>query len=210
VLLTHPDSDHITGLVGVLERYQVETVILREVGMTSEIYDHWLQLVEMEGANVYRGEAGLWMALDQGLGMTVLHPGAELPSGMELNINNSSIVTRLVYGQVSVLLTGDIEADVEHRLVAQGAALRSTVLKAAHHGSCSSTAQAFLDAVAPEVVVISVGADNDFGHPCAGVLERLEQTMSEGGRGLPVYRTDEYGVVDVVTDGVQVWVETER
>ena len=129
---------------------------------------------------------------------------------MELNVNNSSIVTRLVYGQVAVLLTGDIEADVEHQLVAEGAALSSTVLKAAHHGSCSSTTQAFLDAVAPEVVVISVGADNDFGHPCAEVLERLEQTVSEGDRGLPVYRTDEYGAVDVVTDWVQVWVKTER
>ena len=210
VLLTHPDSDHITGLVGMLERYQVETVIFREVEMASEVYDYWLQLVEMEGADVYQGESGLRMALDEGLGMTVLHPGAELPGGMELNANNSSVVTRLVYGQVSVLLTGDIEAEVEHQLVAEGTALSSTVLKAAHHGSCSSTTQAFLDAVAPEVVVISVGADNDFGHPCAEVLERLEDALSERDRGLPVYRTDEYGVVDVVTDGVQVWVKTER
>jgi competence protein ComEC len=103
---------------------------------------------------------------------------------------------------VSVLLTGDIEAPVEHRLVARGATLASTVLKAAHHGSCSSTTEEFLAAVDPEVVVISVGADNDFGHPCAGVLERLGE--------LPVYRTDEQGVVEIVTDGAQAWVETER
>jgi len=210
VLLTHPDSDHITGLVAVLERYQVDTVVFREVEMASEVYDYWLQLVEMEGANVYQGESGLQMALDEGLGMTVLHPGAKLPGGAELNVNNSSIVTRLVYGQVAVLLTGDIEAEVERRLVAEEAALSSTVLKAAHHGSCSSTTQAFLDAVDPEVVVISVGAENDFGHPCAEVLERLEHALSERERGLPVYRTDESGVVDVVTDGVQVWVKTEQ
>jgi len=116
--------------------------------------------------------------------------------------NNNSVVTRLTYGQVSVLLPGDIEAEVEHRLVVEGAPLRSTVLKAAHHGSCSSTTQEFLDAVDPEVVVISVGADNRFGHPCAEVVERLE--------GLPVYRTDEQGVVEVISDGVQMWVETER
>jgi competence protein ComEC len=119
-------------------------------------------------------------------------------------------VTRLTYGQVSLLLPGDIEAEVEHQLVAEGTALSSTVLKAAHHGSCSSTSQVFLDAVAPEVVAISVGTDNDFGHPCTEVLERLERTMSERDRGLPVYRTDESGVVDVVTNGVQVWVKTER
>ena len=80
--------------------------------------------------------------------------------------------------------------------------LASTVLKAGHHGSCSSTTQEFLDAVDPEVVVISVGADNDFGHPGAEVLERLD--------GLPVYRTDEDGVVEFVTDGAKLWVETGR
>jgi competence protein ComEC len=82
------------------------------------------------------------------------------------------------------------------------APLQSTVLKAAHHGSCSSTTQVFLDAVDPELVVISVGADNTFGHPCDEVLERLE--------GLPTYRTDERGTVEIVSDGVQVWVEMER
>jgi competence protein ComEC len=113
-------------------------------------------------------------------------------------------------GQVSVLMTGDIGAEVEHQLVAEGATLASMVLKAAHHRSCSSTTEEFLAAVDPEVVVISVGADNDFGHPCAGVLERLETTLSEVEGELPVYRTDEQGVVEIVTDGARVWVETER
>jgi len=198
VVLTHPDADHITGLVPVLERYQVETVVFREMEIESEVYEYWLQLLETEGATVYRGEAGLRLTLDDGLEMDVLHPGAELLE----EANNNSVVTRLTYGQVSVLLPGDIEAEVEHRLVVEGAPLRSTVLKAAHHGSCSSTTQEFLDAVDPEVVVISVGADNRFGHPCAEVVERLE--------GLPVYRTDEQGVVEVISDGVQMWVETER
>jgi competence protein ComEC len=107
-------------------------------------------------------------------------------------------------GQVSALLTGDIEAVVEHQLVAQGATLASTVPKAPHHGSRSSTTEEFLAAADPEVVVISVGADNDFGHPCAGVLGRLE------GWAMPVFRTDEHGVVEIVTDGAQAWVETGR
>ena len=101
-----------------------------------------------------------------------------------------------------MLLMGDIEAEVEHQLVAQGATLASTVLKAPRHGSRSSTTEEFLAAVDLEVVVISVGADNDFGHPCAGVLERLGE--------LPVYRTDEQGAVEIVTDEARVWVETER
>jgi competence protein ComEC len=202
VVLSHPDSDHITGLVPVLERYRVDTVIFREVEHGTEIYEYWQQLTQSEGATVYQGEAGLRITLDQGLEMVVLHPGAEPVSGADTDVNNNSVVLRLIYGQVSVLLTGDIEAVVEHQLVAAGASLESTVLKAAHHGSCSSTTQEFLEAVDPEVVVISVGADNDFGHPCADVMERLE--------GLPVYRTDEQGVVEIVADGAQMWVETKR
>jgi competence protein ComEC len=189
-------------------------VIFREVDVESDVYRYWLQLLEGEGATVYRGEAGLHVTLDEGadvsrsVEMAVLHPGAELVSGTQSDVNNNSIVARLTYGRVSVLLTGDIEAGVEHRLVAERAALASTVLKAAHHGSCSSTTEEFLEAVDPEVVVISVGADNDFGHPCAEVLERL--AVRTGPSGLPTYRTDEQGVVEVITDGIQLWVETER
>jgi competence protein ComEC len=200
VLLTHPESDHVTGLIAVLERYQVDTVVFREMAMDSATYDRWLEAVAEEGAAVYQGEAGLRLTLDQGLEMVVLHPGV----GVWEEANNNSVVTRLTYGQVSVLLTGDIEAEVEAQLVGaqRVAPLRSTVLKAAHHGSCSSTTQAFLDAVDPEIAVISVGADNRFGHPCEEVLERLGD--------LPTYRTDERGAVEVISDGTQVWVEVQR
>jgi competence protein ComEC len=213
VVLTHPDEDHVTGLVGVLERYQVDTVIFREVETDSNAYAYWRRLLETEGAEVHQGEAGLHLVLDRGLEMTVLHPGATLAAGRSENANNHSVVARLTYGAVSVLLPGDIEAEVERQLVGahrpvlvaqdQGdAPLRSAVLKAAHHGSCTSTTGEFLEAVDPEVVVISVGVENDFGHPCAEVLERLGH--------LPVYRTDEHGTVEVITDGVRVWVETEH
>jgi competence protein ComEC len=198
MVLTHPDSDHVTGLAPVLERYQVDTVVFREMEHTSEVYEYWLQLLAAEGATVYQGEAGLRLTLDEGLEMVVLHPGTKLLE----EANNNSVVTRLTYGDVSVLLPGDIEAVVEQQLVADGATLASTVLKAAHHGSCSSTTDEFLEMVDPEVVVISVGAENRFGHPCAEVLERLQE--------LPVYRTDEQGAIEVITDGAQVWVETGR
>lgn len=209
MVLTHPDLDHVTGLIPVLERYQVDTVIHRQIEMDSEPYDYWLGLVEAEGAAVYRGEAGLHLALDQGLEMTVLYPGAALADLHEENANNYSIVARLTYGAVSVLLTGDIEAEVERQLVGahrvgaiRESPLRSTVLKVAHHGSCTSTTEEFLEMVDPEIAVISVGEENRFGHPCPEVLGRLAD--------LPIYRTDEHGTVEVVSDGTRVWVETER
>ncbi len=222
MLLTHPESDHITGLIGVLERYKVDMVIFRKMEHESEVYAHWLRLLEAEGATIYQGEAGLRLALDKADGsrpveMILLHPGAELRG----DANNDSIVARLTCGQVSVLLTGDIEANVERQLAAEEATLTSTVLKAAHHGSCDSTTQEFLEAVDPEMVVISMGAENRFGHPCAETLERLELALSAAlgetaapaltvERQLPIYRTDEHGAVEFITDGSQVWVETEK
>jgi competence protein ComEC len=140
----------------------------------------------------------LHLVLDEGLEMMVLHPGSEL----EEDANNNSVVARLTYGRVSLLLTGDIEAEVERELVTAESIPESTLLKVPHHGSCSSTTQRFLEAVDPELVVISVGADNRFGHPCDEVLERLGD--------LPLYRTDEHGAVEVVSDGERVWVEMER
>jgi competence protein ComEC len=198
VLLTHPESDHVAGLIAVLERYRVDAVVFREMALDSATYERWLEVVADEGATVYEGKAGLHLTLDGGLEMVVLHPGSQL----EEDANNNSVVTRLTYDRVSLLLPGDIEAEVEGELVAAGAIQESTLLKVAHHGSCSSTTQPLLDAVDPELAIISVGADNRFGHPCEEVLERLDE--------LPVYRTDEQGAVEVVSDGARVWVEVER
>jgi competence protein ComEC len=208
VVLTHPDDDHITGLVEVLERYRVDAVIFRDMGCEDAVCQRWEALLAGGETTVHRGEAGLEIALDRGVRMEVLHPGAELLGAQRFNDN--SLVTRLSYGQVSLLLTGDIEATAEQALLADGVDLRSTVLKVAHHGACTSSTAAFLGAVDPEVAVISVGEGNDFGHPCDAVVERLEMALDEGGGAKRLFRTDWDGTVEVVSDGTRVWVETER
>jgi len=111
-------------------------------------------------------------------------------------------VLKLTWGDVSFLLTGDVEVAGEATLLDERVDLRATVLKVAHHGSAYSTSQALLDAVRPVVSVISVGADNDFGHPAASTLERLDDTI--------VYRTDQQGDVTFSTDGERLWVSAER
>ena len=201
VVLTHPDADHITGLLPVLARYRVDAILFRDLALPDAVYAQWLQSVAAEGAAVYAAWPGLELTLDTDVTLTVMHP-AELIVGSDSDVNNNSVVTRLRYGRFTALLPGDIEADVERQLVASGQPLQSSVLKAAHHGSCSSTTPEFLTTVAPEIVVISVGADNRFGHPCEEVLERLGD--------LPVYRTDECGDVEIISDGNRMWVGTER
>jgi len=113
--------------------------------------------------------------------------------------NNCSVVIRLVMGKASFLFTGDAEREAEERMLASGWELSSTVLKVAHHGSKGSTTPGFLKAVRPQVAVISVGADNRFGHPAREVLKRLE--------GIRVLRTDRDGTVEIVSDGRVMWLK---
>jgi competence protein ComEC len=204
VMLTHPDEDHLSGLVAALERYAVRAVVLREQPVETGLTDAWEQALAAERATLIRGEAGTRIELSDGVALEVLHPGTELVAVDDKGANNNSLVLRLSYYDVAVLLTGDIEADVEGELVRSGAYLPSAVLKVPHHGAKTSSSQAFLDAVNPQVAVISVGTDNRFGHPAKDVLERLKE---EGAR---VYCTDENGTVTVTTDGHTLWIETER
>jgi beta-lactamase superfamily II metal-dependent hydrolase len=116
------------------------------------------------------------------------------------------VVLRLVYGGVTFLLASDIEAFTEGYLMRTSLDLESIVLKVAHHGSRSSTIPDFLSQVNPAVAVISAGSGNQFGHPHPEVANRLEEALGLGG----VFRTDRQGTVELVTDGVDLWVSTER
>jgi competence protein ComEC len=201
VVNTHPDDDHLAGLLAVLERYQVGQVIVTDVGASTPLYAAWQKALAGEGATVTQARAGMRLALGDGVEVEVLHPGA-VPAGD--TANDHSVVLRLTDGRVSFLLTGDIEAGVEQELVASGRPLAATVLKVAHHGSITSSTPAWLAAVKPQVAVISVGTDNRFGHPSPEVLQRYAML------GIPVLRTDQVGGVEFVTDGEKLWVKAGR
>lgn len=202
VINTHPDADHLAGLPPLLDRYQVEQFLIPDVGSDSALYREWeTQLAETQLTPTI-GLAGMELTLGRGITATLLNPGPA--AAREDDPNNHSVVMRLQMGRISFLLPGDIEEPVERNLVWQQAPLAATVLKSAHHGSKTSSSEAFLDAVNPQVVVISVGKDNDFGHPSPEVMERYAE------HGLTVFRTDEQGTVEFSTDGEQLWVETGR
>lgn len=201
VVNTHPEADHLTGLPEVLRRYRVGQVILPDVDNNTSLYAAWQTALAGEGATLIPAQAGTRLSLGDGVWAEVLHPGG-VPTGGRLN--DHSVVLRVGLGQISFLLPGDIEAEVERRLAAEGVSLGATVLKAPHHGSDTSSCEPFLAAVDPQVAVVSVGADNDFGHPSREVLDRYAE------HGIPVLRTDELGAIEFITDGQRLWVEAGR
>ena len=205
IVMTHPDADHITGLAEVLDRYQVDGWLDNGRPDDDALYSQCMSQLGTGSVTRQVVRAGDRLELGSGIVLEVLHPQPELMAGTQADANNNSVVLRLVWGQASFLLTGDIEAEAEHLLLDSGQHLPSGVLKVAHHGSGGSSTAEFLDAVNPLYAVISVGADNRFGHPQEAVLDRLAQ-MGD----VEVLRTDEQGTVKFATDGHRLWVQTER
>ena len=204
VVLTHPHDDHVRGLVGVIERYDVEHIVHRNMQHDGASYDEWRRLVAQESATELEAVQGRRFTLD-GVLFEVLWPPEELPSGTSSDLNNASVVLRVSYGATSFLLPADIHSDAEARLV-ETASLDSDVLKVPHHGSRTSSSPAFLDAVSPAVAVISVDAESRHGHPHAEVVEALRARMSSEN----VILTSESGTVEFVSDGRSLTVSKER
>jgi competence protein ComEC len=200
VINTHPDADHLGGLVSVLERYQVGQTIISDMVGHNELDEQWERQLNELNLQPAIGQSGMALALGPGITATLLSPGPHT-LGAD-NSNNHSVVMRLQWGRISFLFPGDIEEPVEHSLIYAGLPLAATVLKSPHHGSNTSSSEPFLDAVNPQIVVISVGEDNKFGHPSAAVLERYAQ------HGSTILRTDQQGNIELITDGEKLWVET--
>jgi competence protein ComEC len=208
LLSTHPDLDHIGGLGEVLRRYRVGLVL--DNGRPPETDPHRRLLADARkepGATIHAAQAGDFIPLGVGARLEVLFPSAkDLASPIpDDDRNNTSIVALLRYGRFTAILTGDAEAPVESLLAARGLLDPVDVLKVGHHGSRSSTTADFLAAIEPAIAVISVGADNTYGHPHPTVLENLAAVP-----GLEVYRTDLDGSVEVVTDGRAYWIISSR
>jgi len=199
VIATHPQADHVGGLPAVLDGYDVAAVLDSGVRLDTPFAEAWGDAIDAADVPRYVAARGQSIDLGDGARLEVVGPVA---LGSWADPNDGSTVVRLVMGDVSFLLTGDIEAEGEAALVRSGLELRATVLKVAHHGSNTSTTPAFLSRVAPAIDVISVGEGNTYGHPTDAVLSRLA--------GDYVLRTDEDGDVRIETDGSRIWVRTSR
>ncbi len=194
LVATHPDADHVSGLVGVFDRYRVNSVFTN--GQTfgeSPIYDEVLAAAQAQQSEIRPVQAGEVILIEDGVRLEVVHPG---PALNEDSRNENSVSMRLVYGNFTFLFTGDAEEMGEAEMLAEERPLTALVFKAGHHGSNSSSSLPFLQALQPQIIIVSAGVDNRFGHPAPEMLERAAAV------GAVVLRTDELGSISVVSDGV--------
>jgi beta-lactamase superfamily II metal-dependent hydrolase len=201
VILTHPQADHAVGLLDVFDRFDVHTAMAANITgdslTTRAIHD----AVDAENARFERARAGDSIDLGGGVRLDILSPDDALAA--DPDTNDAAVVVMLTYGDVRFLLTGDIEAQAERAIVAADMDLRATVLKVAHHGSRTSSIQPFVDAVRPQISIISAGRDNPFGHPAPEVVARLAAYGD-------VYSTADHGSIHLESDGHRLWIETSR
>jgi competence protein ComEC len=197
VIATHPDADHIAGLVDVLKNYTVDEVIESGAKSESQVFSALEKTIEEKKVEKQIARRGMKIKLSDDAELEVFSPTDSIIGGLKKDDTNSaSIVAKLTYGENSFLFTGDFPLELEGQLIAANLPLKSDVLKVSHHGSKSATSELFLDYIEPKEAVIPVGKGNRYSHPTEEILNRLQKDR------IKIYRTDVSG--DVLYDCVSV------
>lgn len=197
VLGTHSDKDHIGGLVDVLKRYKISTIITTENTGETLTSANFRKALTQEGANVVMARAGQVYQLGASTTLVIFSPASD-PSMLESN--TASIVAQVRYGDTEFMLPGDAPQGVERYLVSTyGNQLESEVLKLGHHGSKNSSADEFLAAVNPKFAVVSAGKNNTYGHPALETVARVKD------HNIPIVSTIDEGRITFASDGRTVW-----
>lgn len=200
IFISHAHRDHIGGIPAIIKNFEVGTVYDTGYAYPSPIYEKLLRQINANKITYIQARADTKAVIDPAVEIKILGPPKRLPWD---DPNNNSMVIRLLYKEISFLFTGDIEADAEDSLVRiYRYGLESNILKVAHHGSKTSSADYFLEAVNPEAAVIQVGRRNRFRHPSPSTVKKLKDF------GTTVHRNDLDGTVVVDTDGFVFEVKT--
>ena len=203
MVLTHPEADHISGLVDVFKQYAVQNVLWTGVEKDTNIFAVWERALLAEDARVILARAPqklVWSQNSANAFLEILYPDDSAIASVRA-ANNTSIISRLVFGGRSFLFTGDIEKTIEQKLVEEKNNLRADVLKVPHHGSKTSSSESFLAALSPRIAVMQVGAKNRYGHPAEEVMERFAAF------GIPVLRSDLNGDILITSDGTSLRIQ---
>ena len=203
VVASHYHSDHIAGLIGILKTTKVGCVMGAPYINDTKTYLSFESAAKLKGG-IYYPTAGEIFSLGSAQ-CEVVSPQPNHPFNSnddEEDENRMSVGLRITYGDTSYLLMGDATADEEEESVDAGGSRPTEVLIVNHHGSASSTSEKFVQCVQPQISVISCGLENEYGHPADIVISRLEGSL--------VYRTDYDGTIEIVSDGVNIDVYTEK
>jgi competence protein ComEC len=201
VIATHPDEDHIDGLIDVMENYNIGEVIDNAVDADSQVYKKYKDVIATRNINHVEGKSGMEIRLNDSAKLEILSPDGTQDKSNPKDTNITSIVSKLTTDKNSFLFTGDLTIEGEQKLLTslgskspigllEPKSLKSDILKVAHHGSKYATSDEFLDIVRPQEAVISVGKNNRYGHPSEDVINRL------GAHKIMIKRTDEEGDVE--------------
>lgn len=199
VVATHPHADHIGGMTDILNEYAVGEFVDSGYPHTTKTYENMLSIIENKSIPFHVAERGQALDFAPGIQVQVLNPLKKLSE----DINENSVVLRIIDNNVSFLLMGDAGLETEESIMYEGYDMDSDILKVGHHASASASGEDFIAEVSPEISIIEVGADNDYGHPQTEILERLQNVST-------IYRTDLHGTITVTTDGFGYTVITER
>jgi competence protein ComEC len=199
LVLTHAHPDHMNGLKAVARNFKIKEFWEAFSPQENESYTEFKRSISRKTIcrRTFRGQERKF----DGVKIEVLNPTQADPFVFRIH-NDHSLVLRVVYGQTSFLLTGDIGIPIENELERVSQTLESQVLKSPHHGSDSSSSEDFLKAVAPQIVVISVGKGNIYNLPDQDILDRYEQNEAR------IYRTDQVGAVEISSDGKELFIRT--
>jgi competence protein ComEC len=201
---TQPQADHLTGLLEVLNNYDVKLIIEPKIDYDSETYREWQRLVKHKRIPCITVHSGQEIQLGNDISINILHPPLDQLHGTSDDIDNNGLVLHLVLNEISFLFTADIGIDAERFLISQRKAPNSNILKVAHHGSNTSTSSEFVAIVNPEAAVISVGENNKLGLPNFEAMSRLEKQLGTD----YIYTTAENGNIEFITDGRRLWIRT--
>ena len=200
LVATHPHEDHIGGMAAVVSNFEIGQIYMPKVSNTTTTFKQLLLAIKAKNLKVTSAKAGVKLTLDSKIQCQMLAPN----SVKYEDLNDYSPVFKLNYGKNSFLFTGDAARESEKEMLELGMDLKVDLLKIGHHGSNTSTTEKFLAAAAPVYAVISVGKDNDYGHPGSYTMKRLQKA------GIKIYRTDQQGTIIAVSDGKSIKITTEK
>ncbi len=189
VILTHPHADHLNGLIEVINSYRVKKILLTGVEYESPNYKYFLELIKLKGIKTIFAKKGQKIPFKEGE-IEVLYPFEVLVGKKFKDINQSSIVLKVKYKTITILLPGDIGIETEKKLVLNDINLKADILKIAHQGSATSTSELFLQKTNPLIGIISVG-ENTYGHPSFETLDRIKNHK------IDLLRTDLNGTIEL-------------